>query len=354
MKQRLETPRPPQPPGPQQPPQPALQMDQEQETDGTWKTVTYSKRTRGPPEQEQMKQATVESLTRFSEIWSCDYCDNVLSTKLLLDAHIRNKHEMQINDNLQCDICAKVFDTQRDLNEHINTHHSTDKLFLCNDCDFQATSGLILKKHMEQMHHQPSELVQHGEIGPLLKCRDCENEFTCKPDLMDHRRDIHPELRRTCRYKREGNCRYPDAVCWYSHDKKQDMPATNPEGRHKCITCENKFSSKSQMMRHRKIEHPEIVPKCKDGDRCTFPLDECRFIHDNLSCQPVPRVWNRNQDNSQYEKAYPQNTHNNQNFHKTPEKTKPPDQIEILMKEMKNLITEMTQIKDQIQKQIQM
>ena len=300
----------------------------------------------------QMKTPTV----RFSDLWNCDQCDIVLSTKLLLEAHIKNKHNQPDDVNYSnCDKCDYVFDSNTEWEEHMQINHPEETHFLCDDCDFQATTGLILKKHMVQLHHNPSDLVSN-DLGSFIKCRDCETEFTNKPDLMDHRRDSHTDSRRRCKYKRDGNCRYTDSVCWYSHKTQHKTPEINSEGMFRCHTCENRYSSKSQVMNHRKINHPDTLPWCKDGDRCTFGKDECRFRHKEHQGQkiPLPEVWKGNHINENLNATYSQNSHLNSNFWPAPGGQKPPDQITDMMQEMKALILEMNQIKKQIRNQIGM
>ena len=311
-----------------------------------WHTITKTKQTKiaskaeTPQKTLQKQTPTPKKVIRFSEIWNCEHCDNAVSTKSLLEAHMRNKHNQQSDIRSYSCICENVFVTQEKLDEHYQNNH-IEKHFLCDDCDFQATTGLILKKHMQQVHHRPSELMLSDELGSFLKCRDCDNEFTSKPDLMDHRRDNHSELIRKCKYLREGTCRYPDSVCWYNHDTQQKAPETNNEGRFKCHTCENKYSSKSQLMKHRKLVHPDILPLCKDGNRCTFSRDECRFRHDDQQGHDMPEVWIRDQPPERYTEAYQQNTHTNTNFWPVLGNQVPPDQLLLIMREMKSLIIEM-------------
>ena len=322
--------------------------------DRPWLKAKRNKQTSLSVDSSNRQHQTKTQTVRFSELWHCDQCDNVVSTRPLLEAHKKHKHNQ--HDDLSynnCSKCDHVFDTKKDLEEHMNSKHVEETHFLCDDCDFQATTGLILKKHMLQAHHKPSELVLN-DLGSFLKCRDCENEFTSKPDLMDHRRDIHTDSRRKCKYKREDNCRYPDSVCWYSHNTQHKTPETNNEGGFKCHTCENRYSSKSQLMSHRKIHHPETLPWCKDGDRCTFGKEECRFRHEEHQGQkePVPEVWKRNYVNESLNGTYSQSSHLNSNFWPAPGGQKPPDQLTDIMQEMKTLMLEMNQIKNQIKTQI--
>ena len=72
----------------------------------------------------------------------------------------------------------------------------------------------------------------------------------------------------------EGKCTFGDE-CWFSHDQSK------PLEEFKCAICESKFTSKFDLMHHRKKEHGRKVPKCKNEKNgcCQIGPKFCWFIH---------------------------------------------------------------------------
>ena len=110
-----------------------------------------------------------------------------------------------------------------------------------------------------------------------ITCYFCGNNFRTKGDLMVHRKKAHAEKVRLCRFYEKGCCDRGDSDCWFSHDKTaKKTPET-----YSCSICENIFGTRSEFMHHRKKEHSETVPKCKDEyGTCQFGITKCWFKHD--------------------------------------------------------------------------
>ena len=147
--------------------------------------------------------------------FKCTICGKVLISEVDLNGHVKT------HDPPECDICVAVFNTWYELKKHKSESHQENKqIFNCNDCDFQATSGPILKKHINIMHHEKANNVDSA-LGDTLKCRVCGEEFSEWWNLMHHRRDSHPEKRRQCKNYLENRCQYTDKECWWSHEEVQ-------------------------------------------------------------------------------------------------------------------------------------
>ena len=113
------------------------------------------------------------------------------------------------------------------------------------------------------------------EKEPSIKCNHCENTFTSKRDLMVHKKREHAEKVQLCINISNGECIYGNG-CWFKHDDIS-LPVYN------CNLCDKTFRTKSEFMKHKKNDHAENVAKCennKDGT-CRFSSTSCWFHHEN-------------------------------------------------------------------------
>ena len=136
--------------------------------------------------------------------------------------------------------------------------------FNCNDCDYQGNNRSALQKHIH---------IKHTMINKI-NCRICGEEFTEKRNLMHHRKKKHLETVAPCRKRIEGQCNYSDEMCWWSHVEKNGQD-------HTCYICGKTFIDKNSMMKHRKIEHVNIVKECSEfiKNNCRFQEAACWFKH---------------------------------------------------------------------------
>ena len=68
-------------------------------------------------------------------------------------------------------------------------------------------------------------------------CRICGRKFTTKGELMSHRKEIHTTTIKICRYFVQGKCAFNDDVCWYSHNKIEQNKASEFPQTLKEFTC---------------------------------------------------------------------------------------------------------------------
>ena len=140
-----------------------------------------------------------------------------------------------------------------------------------------------------------------------------------------------------CRYKADNTCRdgaNNGEKCLYDHS--DEVQKVTPED-FKCNICELSFKYQSQFLKHRKFKHPEKVPMCKtikDGKDCLFG-DQCGFSHN-----PANETQTQNGQNEPAAKEGPAS-----NFWKGKTTTKPPDQIEEMMKMIQTMMVDICQLK---------
>ena len=134
----------------------------------------------------------------------------------------------------------------------------TEEEFNCEECPYQGTELNQLNKHIQLKHR--------------IQCRNCENNFKTKPELMVHRKSEHYN---TVAYCRKGSsCEFSER-CWWKH-KKEDNDMIE------CYYCETSFVTKSEVMIHRKRNHPKTVKNCTkfENKNCIYNEDTCWFKHE--------------------------------------------------------------------------
>ena len=135
---------------------------------------------------------------------------------------------------------------------------------------FKAKTSDDLKNHIA---------VKHGHKD-LFKCRVCEQSFSVKFELMDHRKAMHPNTVAQCKNYSKNTCPYCNERCWWIHHSENDKVNTAEEI--SCYYCNKTFESKSYMMAHRKEEHKLMVRICNKFlvNNCKFTDNACWFLHE--------------------------------------------------------------------------
>ena len=156
-------------------------------------------------------------------------------------------------EKLKCDICNVSFDSEGTLNQHmLNEHKERLSQLNCNLCSFQASTRREFINHIPI--HGDSDPTTRMQINQW-KCRNCEEFFENKVLLMNHRRDNHDMP--MCYFDMEDRCSQSPERCWYKHRSQKSL-TTNIKNS-KCFSCKEEFNSIGDMMDHRKEIHPETV-----------------------------------------------------------------------------------------------
>ena len=104
---------------------------------------------------------------------------------------------------------------------------------------------------------------------------------------MNHRRDTHGKTKEKCKYNvPPSTCKHGPAECWNDHSS---IPEDSEE--YKCTVCDDKFTSIPQMRRHRKKEHIESVPICREtekGKKCSRSDQYCWYSHNMPKPTQIP------------------------------------------------------------------
>ena len=54
-----------------------------------------------------------------------------------------------------------------------------------------------------------------------FKCTSCEKEFRSLPDCLRHRKQDHNQLVPPCRNETNGSCKFGNKRCWFKHNKPE-------------------------------------------------------------------------------------------------------------------------------------
>ena len=231
-----------------------------------------------------------------------------------MKTHMKIKHQEKYN----CTPCKLEFTTQGSLVRHQKISHNKKVELICDECQFQASTGPELRKHLNTLNHKASTEIDMNTLGDTFKCKECSEEFSDFWNLMNHRRDLHPEKRRRCRNDLKGECDFADSGpngCWWRHmTKSSRLTNLNQVSKETCNICEESFSRKSEVMIHKKVNHEESVPICHDfrDGNCEYPQERCWYRHYIGE--------KRNNPTSQHD-TIP----SPEDFPRLPEQTKPPE-----------------------------
>ena len=142
---------------------------------------------------------------------TCTICQHVCSSTQALKVHIRGQH--MEDASLQCDQCDYTAGDKYRLESHCRTHLLPEARFQCDQCPKSYSLKWHLRQH--QKEHQ-------GRFGP---CPHCRVTFAQKSGLVVH------------------IPRCPSQEGWA------------PEKQFTCKICKRKYSRKSELTHHLRLEH---------------------------------------------------------------------------------------------------
>ena len=207
----------------------------------------------------------------------CANCNKSFSNQNECDAHIKKEHSKlkssPTQDNIMCRDCKKNFKEQDEFERHMKEEHKqSDKSrqFNCQDCSFQASTSLELRKHMKRTQHEASE---YSEV-----CHNCNETFASYFLLMDHRKMLHPS-KKLCRYFQKGECLFESDTCWYKHE----LQSKGFESKFTCRKCGILHQNHSDFKSHINSCHGQQNEKqgltC---DKCEDTFEEERALKSHM------------------------------------------------------------------------
>ena len=207
---------------------------------------------------------------------------------------IENKQNLEIITNLEIKV--------KELKEHgtLNVKSfpnlesvsvQTDTILSCLKCDYQVDDIYEFDAHRWTEHNddedEEMEVIDNDiEVHKVEKCADdfkcnfCDKHFKNKRDLMKHNKMEHRERLANCWRYASGNCQFGDDYCWFNHfisDVEQEPIVI------KCSWCDEVFKTQSDFLKHKKRNHKQFVPKCRNSynGKCRYGDELCWFEHES-------------------------------------------------------------------------
>ena len=159
-------------------------------------------------------------------------------------------------------------------NSKEETAEKEEEEFNCHDCAFQGNSMSQLIRHQQLKHGR-------GQVNESrIECKYCGKQFSEKHAFMIHRKSEHIRTVAQCKNNAVGRCSFVANECWWNHTEQQEFNSEKIS----CYICDQVFSSRFDMMMHRKNNHPNVIRTCdrfKDNN-CRFREESCWFSHTNV------------------------------------------------------------------------
>ena len=171
----------------------------------------------------------------------------------------------------------------------------TDKMLSCYKCDYMASDVYEFDAHRWSEHKEDEidndydyvEEVQQADQRKIEHTsRKCDENFVCnvydkyflrKSDVMKHKKKEHREQVAICRGYSKGMCLFGDEHCWFNH-----LETVQNFTRIDCNFCDKDFETRCDFLKHKKKEHKQFVPTCRNDENGNcFYNEYCWFVHKN-------------------------------------------------------------------------
>ena len=204
--------------------------------------------------------------------------DLIVQLKKLEKEHESLKIENENNIKTINKLEIRVAELEEECKQNVAAGEGDDELDLsfgprfCKKCDFEAEDGYQLDGHFYS-EHDDSDV-------DLLPCQHCDNRFASMKDLMIHKKIEHVDNVSKCWHFMNGFCPFGDERCWFGHENETKEIDGQEHKEIKCNICGEMLNSKTNFMKHRKIEHESSLKSCKlyEKGNCTYN-ENCWFSH---------------------------------------------------------------------------
>lgn len=220
--------------------------------------------------------------------YKCSICEKTFTQTGHRNAHIRQVHDIEMNEGYVCSFCVRHFESMNDIIDHMRSHVTGQ---LCDICSKNITPGCIIshmKTHISSSYrrymcdicptsfhrkdHLEEHLGNHTGAKPF-QCQHCTEAFYSSAALKRHMRSSHPST--SCidanKMPREK------AICTscgkkiYYKNIELHMRVHKGVKPHKCTVCSKAFTQKSNLTNHMRLHTGE------KSYHCTFELCQKSF-----------------------------------------------------------------------------
>lgn len=168
-------------------------------------------------------------------LFPCEVCGKVLSTRNTLKAHVSAIHE-NIRSHA-CSWCPKTFAQKSCLQKHQNSIHLRVRE-QCDICHVYVSQACYLKKHKQMMHPLDGKKIKYH-------CENCSQSFSTEQALKNHQK-IHGDPEFTCEICSKKFYRKGNLLDHMEHHETLAFP---------CTHCKRSFRNESKLNHHLKVVH---------------------------------------------------------------------------------------------------
>lgn len=170
------------------------------------------------------------------EIFACQTCGKVLSTRNTLKAHINAVHH-NIR-SYDCSWCPKKFAQKSCLDKHQKNVHLLVREHQCDICKIFVSQACYLKKHKQIMHPPDGKKIKYS-------CLKCTQTFSSQQAMKNHGRN-HSEPEFCCQHCSKKFLRKGNLLDHMEHHETLAFP---------CTHCKRSFRNESKLNHHLKSVH---------------------------------------------------------------------------------------------------
>ena len=206
---------------------------------------------------------------------ACKRCEFNTPWLQELKTHKRNTHKRKTYECLECDIMALYM---TDFRNHMTSQHGVHKMFVCQNCDFKAAEGKLVRRHQRAVHE-----------GVSYDCAQCNYKSSYQRNIYHHTREKHQQSKFSCekcdfnspwkvlinRHKNivhEG-FRYKCEICDYNttkpHILRQHTKSKHKGVRYECDQCDFKALRQEHLTNHVNSKHAGLMYTC---DQCDYKV----------------------------------------------------------------------------------
>lgn len=191
----------------------------------------------------------------------CDVCKEYFASDILRRQHLKQDHRR--TNGYRCPKCSKIYRTWSRLKFHTKQQHLKKS---CPDCDMVFTKEHVLRKHQEDVHGKPQG--QPGER--VYTCSLCNTMLNTLTELMNHRRDVHPELSQLKTADQLSSATMLSVINNNDNDSVDDTELSVS----KCPDCSEIFTSNKLLSDHIKEKHA-------NSNKSKFVCSTCELSFDD-------------------------------------------------------------------------